>query len=196
MDKPTLKSDPTMPASVRVRAFKATWTTPAGEKVTEWFMTSLTDAKKYPKRTLAKLYHQRWQIETGYDEFKCALHADVPRGKTVDNLYKEIAAHVLAYQLIRRLIVSAAQKHDKKPTEISFLNAARWVMHFSHRMAAAPARMLPYLYQALLDAIASCDVDVRPGRLEPRALTREWKHYPHLRITRAEWRRQRLRRTA
>ena len=196
MDKPTRRADPTMPASVRVRVFKATWKTPAGEKVTEWFMTSLTDAKKYPKRTLAKLYHERWQIETGYDEFKCALHADVLRSKTVDNIYKEIAAHVLAYQMIRRLIVAAAQKHDKKPTEISFLNAARWVMHFSHRMAAAPARMLPYLYQALLDAIASCDVDVRPGRLEPRALTREWKHYPHLRITRAEWRRQRLRRTA
>ena len=101
----------------------------------------------------------------------------------MDNIYKEIAAHVLAYQVIRRLIVAAAQKHHKNPTKISFLNAARWVIHFSHRMAAAPARLLPRLYRALLDAIASCDVDVRPGRLEPRALTREWKHYPRLRIT-------------
>lgn len=196
MSKPARMADPSLPASVRVRMFKATWKTPAGEKVTEWFTTSLSDAKKYPKRALAELYHKRWQIETGYSEFKCALHADVLRSKTVDNLYKEVAAHVLAYQTIRQLIVAAAQKHDKKPTQISFLNAARWVVHFSHRMAAAPARMLPHLYQALLDAIASCDVDVRPGRLEPRALTREWKHYPHLRITRAEWRKQRLRSSA
>jgi hypothetical protein len=195
MDKPARQTDPTLPAFVPVRVFKATWKTPAGEKVTEWFMTSLTDAKRYPKRTLAKLYHQRWQIETGYHEFKCALHADVLRSKMVDNVYKEIAAHVLAYQLVRQLIVAAARKHDKKPTEVSFLNATRWVTHFSHRMAAAPTRMMPHLYQALLNAVASSEVDVRPGRLEPRALTREWKHYPHLRTTRTLWRKQRLKKT-
>lgn len=196
MDKRARKADPTLPGFVRVRVFKATWKTPAGEKVTEWFMTSLTDAKRYPKRTLAELYHERWQIETGYHEFKCALHADVLRSKTVDNIHKEVAAHVLAYQIVRQLMVAAAQKHGKKPTEVSFLNAARWVVHFSHRMAAAPTPRMPSLYQALLDAIASSEVDVRPGRLEPRALTREWKHYPHLRTTRAVWRKQRLKKTA
>ena len=118
------------------------------------------------------------------------------RSKPVDNIHKEVAAHVLAYQIVRQLMVAAAQKHDKKPTEVSFLNAARWVVHFSHRMAAAPIPRMPSLYQALLDAIASSEVDVRPGRLEPRALTREWKHYPHLRTTRTVWRKQRLRGTA
>ena len=65
MDKPTRRADPTMPTSVRVRVFKATWKTPAGEKVTEWVMTSRTAAKKYPQRTLAQPYHERGPIETG-----------------------------------------------------------------------------------------------------------------------------------
>jgi hypothetical protein len=62
----------------------------------------------------------------------------VLRSKTVDNIEKEFEAHVLAYQLVRRLMAAAAEKHDAKPTQISFLNAARAVVRFSHHMAAAP----------------------------------------------------------
>jgi hypothetical protein len=190
------REDPTLPAVVRVRVFKASWKTPAGERVTEWFMTSLEDPGKYKKRTLAKLYHQRWQAETVYQEFKCTLHADVLRSKTVDNIYKEIAAHVLAYQIVRRIIHEAAERRGAKCTEISFINTVRWVVHFSHHMASLPADRLRPAYEAMLDAVAACEVDVRPGRLEPRALTREWKHYPHLRSSRQEWRKKRLKNVA
>jgi hypothetical protein len=194
MNKPARRQDPTLPKTVRVRVFRATWTTPAGETLSEWFVTSLPDARRFKRRTLAKLYHERWRIETSYNEFKQTFHADVLRSKTVANVEKEFAAHVLAYQLVRQLIVAAAAKHDQKATEISLLGAARLVVRFSHHMAAAPAWALPIYYERLLDAIAAHKVDVRPGRLEPRALTREWKHYPHLRLTRSAWRKQRLRR--
>ena len=192
MSKPARKKDPGLPQAVRVRVFQARWKTPAGETVTEWFVTSLENAKRYKKRALAKLYHERWQIETSYLEFKQVFHADVLRSKTVDNIYKEFAAHVLAYQRVRLLMCAAARKHNKKPTELSFLNAARWILSFSRHMALAATLRLPFLYERLLDAIASTEIDVRPGRLEPRALTREWKHYPHLRTSRTEWRRRRL----
>ena len=192
MNKPARKDAPSLPRTVRVRLFKARWTTPAGERLTQWFVTSLHDAHRFKARTLAQLYHQRWRIEISYLEFKQVFHGDVLRSKTTDNVYKEFAAHVLAYQLVRRVICAAARKHRKRPAEISFLNAARWVMAFSHRMAVTATLRLPFLYDRLLDAVASTPVDVRPGRLEPRALTREWKHYPHLRTSRSEWRRQRL----
>jgi len=192
MSKPARKLDPSLPERVRVRLFNAKWTSPAGEKLQGWFVTSLRDSKRFRPRTLANLYHRRWRAETSYLEFKVFFHADVLRSKTTDNVEKEFAAHVLAYQLLRRLVVEAAGKHHKKPTEISVLHAARWVTSFCSRMSVAPAWKLPLLYQRLLDAIASTEIDVRPGRLEPRALTREWKHYPHLRQSRAEWRKQRL----
>ena len=120
------KRDPGLPQKVRVRIFEAIWNSPAGEKIDEWFVTSLEDARGYKKKALANLYHKRWRVETSYLEFKRLFHADVLRSKTVDNIYKEFAAHILAYQLVRLLILAAANKHGKKPTEISFINAVRW----------------------------------------------------------------------
>ena len=192
VSKPARKKDPSLPDTVTVRLFRATWRSPTGERVTEWFVTSLMDAKVYTKRKLAMLYHVRWQIETSYLEFKQTFHADVLRSKTVDNVYKEMAAHVLAYQLVRRLIAAAAAKHARKPTDISFLNAARWTASFSRLMGSARTEDLPILYERLLDAIAASEVEVRPGRIEPRAIAREHKHYPSLRQSRAAWREARL----
>jgi hypothetical protein len=58
-----------------------------------------------------------------------------------------------------------------------------------YSVVSAPALALPIYYDRLRDAIAAGTIDVRPGRLE---LTREWKHYPHLRLSRCEWQKQRL----
>ena len=198
VSKPARKADPTLPETVRVRVFRASWKAPTGETITEWFVTSLLDPTRFRKKALAKLYHERWRIETSYLEFKQAFHADVLRSKTVDNIEKEFAAHVLAYQLVRRLMAAAAKKHEVKPTEISFLNAARTVARFSQHMAAAPTWTLPTYYDRLLDAIAAGVIDVRPGRIEPRALSRDRQHYPFLhgpRTSRTAWRNQRLGRT-
>jgi len=198
VSKPARKADPTLPETVRVRVFRASWKAPTGETITEWFVTSLLDPKRYKKKALAKLYHERWRIETSYLEFKQTFHADVLRSKTVDNVEKEFAAHVLAYQLVRRLMAAAGKKHEVKPTEISFVNAARAIVRFSHHMAAAPTWALPIYYERLLDSIAAGRLVVRPGRLEPRALSRDRQHYPFLHgphTSRAAWRNQRLGRT-
>jgi hypothetical protein len=85
-------------------------------------------------------------------------------------------------------MVEAARKHDKKPTEISFINAVRWTLSFSRHMAASHVAALPEIYDRLLAAIAGTEVDVRPGRLDPRAVARETKHYLRLRESRAAWR--------
>ncbi len=92
-------------------------------------------------------------------------------------------------------MVAAAARHGRKATELSFLNAARWTMSFSAEMASAPSWKLPGMYEGLLAAIAASRVDVRPGRVEPRVVARERKHYPRLRTSRARWRASRLRKT-
>ena len=196
VSKPARRQDPTLPPTVRVRLFHVTWKSPSGRSLSEWFVTSLIDPRRFGKRTLAMLYYLRWQAETSYLEFKQTFHADVLRSKTPENVEKEFAAHVLAYQLVRRLMLSAARKHHKKPTRISFLWAVRTVLRFSHHMAAGPAWALAIYYDRLLEAIAAKQIAVRPGRLEPRAIAREWHHYPRLTFSRAEWRRRHLERIA
>jgi hypothetical protein len=187
------RKDPTLPQKIQVRLFKVTWQAPDGRQFTEWFVTSLLDPKRYKKRAMAKLYHQRWWVETTYLEFKQTLGAAVLRSKTIGNAIKELTAHVLAYQLVHRLMLAAAEKHDRKPHQISFVNAARWVEQFSRQMATAPAWKLPVLFGRLLDCIATTVVDVRPGRLEPRAISRETHRYPRRTIPRHKWRQQQLR---
>ena len=56
-------------------------------------------------------------------------------------------------------------------------------------MSASPAWKLPWLFERLLDAMASTQVDVRSGRVEPRAVTRDLR-YPLLKGARAAWREQ------
>jgi len=188
MNRPARAEDPSLPETIRARLFRATWRAPSGRKLTEWFVTSLLDRAEFPPDVLATLYHERWRVETSFLEFKQTFHADVLRSKTVDNVKKEFAAHVLAYQLVRRLMVEASRAHGKKPTELSFINAARWTMTLSRHMAASHVGALPEIYDRLLAAIAANTVDVRPGRLEPRAIARETKHFPRLHGSRAEWR--------
>ncbi len=59
MNEPARKKDPSLPAAVRVRLFKARWTSPAGESIEEWFVTSLEDRKRFSPKVLANLYHRR-----------------------------------------------------------------------------------------------------------------------------------------
>ena len=196
MDRAARRRDPSLPGKVRVRLCKGRWRSPEGRRLQEWFVTSLMDNKRFKGSALARCYHERWRIETSFREFKVLFHADVLRSKTVENVEKEFRAHVLAYQLLRLLIVEAADKHHKKPREISFLHAARWVIAFSSRMSVAPPAQLTRMYEHLIEAIASTGVTPRPGRIEPRAIMREKMHYPRSKISRLEWLEKRLKRVA
>jgi len=192
MDRAARRSDPSLPAKVRVRLCKGSWRSPEGRSLQEWFVTSLMDNKRFKGRALARCYHERWRIETSFWEFKVLFHGDVLRSKTVENVQKEFCAHVLAYQLVRLLIVEAAKKHHKQPREISFLHAARWVIAFSARMCVAPPAQLMQMYERMIQAIASTGLASRPARTEPRVIMREKMHYPRSKISRLQWLENRL----
>jgi hypothetical protein len=192
MDKPVRRKDPSLPKKVRVRLVASWWKTSEGKVMKAWFVTSLTDRTVFKPRELARRYHDRWQIETSFREFKGLFHGDVLRSKTVDTIKKEMCAHVLAYQLIRLIIMEAARKHKKKPTHLSFLHAARWVCGFSRIMSVAPARRLPQMYEHLLDAIASSEIRIVPWRIERRVVMRVKKRFPQAKLPRLQWLTQRL----
>ena len=64
-------------------------------------VTTLLDAAHYPALELAKLYGQRWQIETQLRHLKQTLHMDMLRTKTVAGVQKELAMFALVYNLVR-----------------------------------------------------------------------------------------------
>ncbi|MCE5341551.1 MAG: hypothetical protein LLF92_10585 [Planctomycetaceae bacterium] len=84
------------------------------------------------------------------------------------------------------LEAAAAQNID--PIRISFVCSVRTILYFSPAFASEPIWQLPQIYKAMLVEIGTYLVPERPGRKEPRAVTRERKHYPKLRKTREQWR--------
>ena len=91
--------------------------------------TTLLDPGGFPARELAALYHERWEIETAYDEVKTHLLGPgaALRSKTPDLVLQEIDGLMLAHCAVRSLIHRAAGKAREDPDGISFIHAVRVV---------------------------------------------------------------------
>ena len=61
------------------------------------YVTTLLDAKKYPKTAIATFYQQRGHIELDIRAIKTPMGMELLRCKTPEMVKKEIAVHVLAY---------------------------------------------------------------------------------------------------
>lgn len=72
--------------------------------------TNLLDPNDAPAFELAALYHERWEIEGVFDEFKMHLRANstVLRSKTPDLVLQELWGLLLAHFAIRQLMAHAA----------------------------------------------------------------------------------------
>ena len=79
------------------------------------YVTPLVEAKKYPKTAIATFYQQRWHIELDIRAIKTHMGMELLRCKTPEMVEKEIAVHVLAYNIIRGNLAQAAILHDKTP---------------------------------------------------------------------------------
>ena len=142
--------------------------------------TTLLDHHAYPKESIAELYRQRWHAELDLRSLKTFLQLDVLRCQSPAMVRKEIWAHLLAYNLIRKVMAQAAQQHGLSPRQISFKGTLQTLNAFADCLRACAAHALPVLCRCLLAAIAQHRVGNRPGRLEPRAKKRRPKPYPLL----------------
>ena len=114
--------------------------------------------------------------------------AAVLRSCSVDAVRKEVAARLIAIDVLRIIMLEAAMENGVDPIRISFVGAVRAVLAFAPALALEPVWKLPSIYRAMLKQIASQVVPERPSRNEPRAVRREPKHYPSLKTTRKQWR--------
>jgi hypothetical protein len=153
-----------------------------------WFVTSLLDEKLYPAKEIVELYGRRWRIETLFKEVKVNLSADVLRSVSPDAVKKEVAARLIAVNIVRTIMLEAAIEKGVVASRISFVHAVRAIVTFSPALATEAIWKLPQIYTAMLAEIGTHLVPERNGRHEPRAVTRERKHYPKLRKTREQWR--------
>jgi hypothetical protein len=117
--------------SIRVVEARISITTAAGTRTGDYrLLTTLLDPHHHPAAELARLYHERWEIETAYLELKSSiLGGRVLRSRTPDGIDQEIHALLIVYQLLRTAMTDATDSRPGlDPDRASFttaLNTAR-----------------------------------------------------------------------
>jgi hypothetical protein len=87
------------------------------------------------------------------------------RSRTVEGVYQEIWGALIAYNLIRREIASAALEAKLAPTDISFVRAFHVIQNEMMWAAVTPAyAKLPACLQRLRERLKSLPNEKRPGR--------------------------------
>jgi hypothetical protein len=74
--------------------------------------TTLLDSAAYPPQALSPLYYRRWAMELTLRNLKVTLQMDHLSCKTPENLDREIRFHLLAHNLVRRLMLEASRRHE------------------------------------------------------------------------------------
>lgn len=103
-------------------------------------VTTLLDPTEAPALELAALYHERWEIETAFDELKIHLRgrAIVLRSRTPDLVCQEFYGLLLAHYAVRDLMHEAALGAKLDPDDVSFVHAIRVVRRKLPQVVAFP----------------------------------------------------------
>jgi hypothetical protein len=156
-----------MPDRLNIREFKA------GGKI---MVTTMICPKSASKNELKLLYKSRWNVELDIRDIKTTMGMNVLSCKTPDMILKEIWIYLLAYNLIRLMMIQSALMTNTLPRTISFKHSLQlwlvWIQQTDRQDAG--------IRQALCLMIAQQRVANRPGRIEPRAVKRRPKPYPLL----------------
>src|SRR6266545_441422 len=118
--------DPTLPKTWQARAI--TYQRKGFRPRT--LLTSLLDAEQYPANEIAALYHERWELELGYDEIKTHMleREETLRSKSPTAVTQEIWGILLAYNLVRLEMERVADEAGVEPTRISFVAALHLIV--------------------------------------------------------------------
>lgn len=101
-------------------------------------VTNLLDAQQADALELAALYHERWEIESVFDEFKTHLKgaSTVLRSKKPELVEQELWGLLLAHFAVRQLMAQAAWARELDPDRLSFVHAVRVIKRKMPQAAA------------------------------------------------------------
>ena len=143
-------------------------------------LTSLLDPVAYPAADVVALYHERWELELGFDEVKTHTleRAEALRSKTPARVMQEVWGLALAYNLVRLAMARVAARAAVPPTRISYRHALQFIRLFWLTAWTTSPGMLPRRLDALHDELALLILPPRrPHRRYARAVKRPSTRY-------------------
>lgn len=147
-------------------------------------VTTLTDARSVTPLDLDALYQRRWQVEVDLRSIKDVLGMDILRSKSPAMVDKEIAVHLLAYNLVRGLMARAAAGRQLVARALSFKGALQLLLAFQMQLRWSGKKSAALMGAHLLGAIGLMMLPIRPGRVEPHAIKRRPKNHALLTVPR------------
>jgi hypothetical protein len=170
-----------VPETLQVRELRV-WVTRKGFRTGVLLaVTTLLEPTASTKEELADLYRCRWHAELDLRAIKTVLRMDIVRSKTPAMVRKELWMYVLAYNLIRSVMATAAVQDGLVPRMLSFTGALQAVNAFGTALLFAAGTAQAALLAALYSTISAHRVGQRSDRVEPRAVKRRPK--PHALLT-------------
>ena len=171
------KADPTLPKTMTVRAIRYQR---RGFRP-QTLLTSLLDPKQYPAAEVAALYHERWEIELGYDEMKTHTlerKEALLRSQSPQRVLQEAWGLIVGYNLIRIEMAQVAVAVGLAPNRISFRGALLLIRNaWLSAWLVAPAH-LPALLGTLRTELALLVLPQRRDRAYRREVKIKMSNFP------------------
>ncbi len=144
-------------------------------------LTSLLVPERWPAKELIDMYHERWEIELGYDEVKTEMlqREESLRSKKPDGVRQEVWGILLAYNLVRLEMARVAKLVGVPPVRISFvmaLNLIRDEWHWSN-VSVGPGAIPKHLARLRENLTRLVLPKRRPERAYPRAVKVKMSNY-------------------
>lgn len=95
--------------------------------------TTLLDHEQYPAEDIVRVYHERWEIELAFDEFKTHMlerKEAMLRSVRPEGIDQELWGAVLLYNLVRHEINKVATAREVPPARISFRSSLLLMRNF------------------------------------------------------------------
>jgi len=147
-------------------------------------LTSLLDPATYPAAEIAELYHERWELELGFDEIKTHTleREEALRSRAPERIRQEVWGLAIAYNLLRLHMQHVAQREQVAPSRISFRHTLLLVRNFWQLTAwlASPGN-LPRRLEGLHQELGLLILPPRRPRRYPRAVKIKMSNYPRSR---------------
>jgi len=147
-------------------------------------LTSLVDPKAFPRKEVVALYHERWELELGFDEVKTEMleREEAIRSQTPKGVAQELWGVAVAYNLVRLELERVAALVGVPPTRMSFIEGL-WTLRAELRIAgyASPGTLPKRVARWRQDLARFVLPPRRSKRLFPRAVKIKMSNYPRKR---------------
>lgn len=123
-------------APIKGRLIVVTVHPPERRSVTLYLFTTLTDRELYSVKEIVALYGLRWHVELNLRNLKDSMKLGFLTCKSAEMAEKEWFAGLIAYNIVRSIMLAAAHKTLIDPLELSFASSKRHVERILTKLGA------------------------------------------------------------